>query len=146
MYRVMRADITNVLVVQSIKLLIDECFKPGELTEQARTPKIGVWWLAWCGDEAVAFSCVVESTMYPGNGYIALQGVVPAHRGNGLQRRMIKATQRYAKQQGWAELITETVHDNAASGNTMISAGFKLFNPVRAWNNLAPVCYWRKAV
>lgn len=146
MYRVLRADITNVLVVQSIKLLIDECFKPGELTEHARTPKLGTWWLAWHADEAVAFSCVVESQLYPGNGYIALQGVVPAHRGHGLQRRMINAAVRYAKQQGWAELITETVHDNAASGNTMISAGFKLFNPVRAWNNLAPVCYWRKAV
>jgi RimJ/RimL family protein N-acetyltransferase len=142
---VRRADITDALVVQCIRLLIDDCFPPGTLADNARTPKDGVWWLVWRGSEAVAFTGIKESTVYPGNGYIALQGVVPKHRGQQLQLRMIRVAQRYAQSQGWAELITETIHDNARSGNTMIRAGFKMFAPVHPWNN-APVCYWRKVV
>lgn len=144
-YRLRRADVTDVLIAQSMRILIDDCFPPGTLAEKARTPREGIWWMAWHGSDAVAFSGIVESIVYPGNGYIALQGVVPKHRGRGLQLRMIKAAERYGRQHGWAELITETIHDNAQSGNTMIRAGFKMFVPARPWNT-APVCYWRKAL
>lgn len=68
-------------------------------------------------------------------------GVIPSHRGKGLQTRMIAVRVAKAKRLGWKYVLTYT-HDNCPSANNLIDCGFKLYdprNPYAADGSL----YWR---
>ena len=106
-------------------------------------PKDGNWWVGYDGDMPVAFCLVAPSLRWADAIYLARAGVVPSHQGLGLQLRMIRIRERWAKRQGrfkWS--ITDT-SDNPASANSLINAGYKLFEPTSPWG-LSTSLYWRK--
>jgi predicted acetyltransferase len=67
--------------------------------------------------------------------------VLPSHRGFGLQKKFIRVRIRQAKALGLNWLITST-YDNPASANSLISCGFKMFNPTNPWM-AKNTSYWR---
>jgi GNAT superfamily N-acetyltransferase len=73
--------------------------------------------------------------------YLCRAGVLPAHRGQGLQKRLIRARIQVAKEKGMNWLVTDT-NDNPASGNSLIACGFKLFEPTVPWAANGAI-YWR---
>jgi GNAT superfamily N-acetyltransferase len=100
------------------------------------------WWLAYCGKEPVAFAGVVPSKRYNNTGYLKRAGVVPEHRGHGLQLRFFRVREIKARKVGWEWLISECT-DTIHSANNFIRAGYLMFEPVERWafqNSL----YWRK--
>ena len=74
-------------------------------------------------------------------GYLCRAGVHPAHRGRGLQQRLIQTRVRYAKAQGWRGVYTYTLPHNVHSGNNLIACGFSLFAPSTPWGG-EDACYW----
>lgn len=101
-------------------------------------PMSGYWWVI----PGVAF-CAVKSCSYPGEWYLSRSGVLPAHRGQGLQARMVRVRERFARSQGGRWIMSDTHRDNMASSNTLIRCGYRLFSPREPWA-LPDSLYWRK--
>ena len=104
----------------------------------------GYWWLAFCGSNAAGFCGLSQSWQWCDAGYLCRAGVAPRFRGFGLQKKLIQIRINYAKRLGWNWLITDTT-DNPPSSNSLISKGFRLYQPAKPWaykNSL----YWRRYI
>ncbi len=145
MLRIRRVDISNEIVRAAIDSMIAECFKPeqwqGDSLPKALT---GFWWVAFEGKTPVAFACLRPSARWDNVGYLSIAGVLPAWRGKGLQRRLIKKRVEYARKLGWHTVITETVNDNAPSMRSLIAAGFRPYLPQVRWGDPEHVVYWTR--
>jgi len=137
-YRIREVDGDDEEIAETLDLLHDLCFMDASLR-----PKYdyGFWWLAYCGNEPVGFAGITPSTIGPGVGYLKRAGVLPAHRGHGLQRRLLRVRERRARELGWRSVITDTT-DNVPSSNNLIKAGYRLFEP-HPWA-FKHSLYWRK--
>jgi GNAT superfamily N-acetyltransferase len=115
----------------------------------------GHWWLVWdrhhwarqsfmgpCSP--IAFCGLTEALATPGSGYLKRVGVLKAYRGRGLQRRLITVRERKARKLGLTTMLTDTT-DNPASANSLIGAGYKIFEPSYKWAFTHSI-YWRKAL
>jgi len=102
----------------------------------------GFWWAATdTSGRDVAFAGLVYSSRWSDCGYLCRSGVVPSSRGQGIQKKLIRVRIRQAKAVGMSWLITDT-YNNPASSNSLISCGFKLFDPSVPWG-AAGTLYWR---
>lgn len=109
----------------------------------------GYWWLVW--DDAfppsakappIAFCGLTHAINTQGSGYLKRAGVLKDFRGQGLQRKLITVRERKARTLGLNVMLTDTT-ENPPSANSLIRAGYKLFEPNHRWafqNSL----YWRK--
>lgn len=104
----------------------------------------GYWWIAYENDEPIGFGGVVQSVRWGDCGYLCRSGVVPYFRGRGIQKKLIKVRIAHAKAIGWNWLVTDTT-DNPASANSLISCGFKVFEPSQKWA-FKHSLYWRKRI
>lgn len=103
------------------------------------------WWLARDpANTPVGFAGLRLSRGSMDRGYLCLCGVVPAARGNGLQRRFLSVRERAARQRGWVELVTDT-RDNPHSANNLIAAGYEIYVPRHPWS-FKDATYWRKSL
>lgn len=102
----------------------------------------GYWWLAYFLDEPVAFAGLVPSASWENVGYLKRAGVLPEHRGHGLQRRLMRVRENKAKRLGWTHIISDCT-DNLHSANNFIRCGYQLYQPSRPWA-FANTLYWRK--
>lgn len=103
----------------------------------------GAWWLAYQGDNAVAFAGVVPST-YARNGYFSRVGVLQRHWGRGLQLRLMRAVEARGRRIGWDSIVSDTT-DNSFSANNFIKAGYRLFEPEVPWA-WSHTLYWRRSL
>lgn len=104
--------------------------------------EFGHWWLVFHDGKPVAFAGLDPYTQTPNVGYLCRAGVLPAHRGHGLQRRLIRVRERKARVLGWRVLVTDTI-TNPHSANNLIACGFRLWEPPKPWANNGAI-YWRK--
>lgn len=102
----------------------------------------GHWWVAFDGTLPVAFAGVKGSESVPGAAYLCRAGVLPSHRGLGLQRRLIAVRERKSRKLGYAALVTDTF-DNSHSSNNLIAAGFRQWAPPVRYG-AEGTNYWRK--
>lgn len=102
-----------------------------------------VWHVAFDGALPVGFCCVRPTSSTPSIWYLARAGVVPEARGRGLQKRMIRTRLSAAKRAGASSVVTDCTLDNAASANSLIACGFRVFTPRYRWA-LPRSIYWRK--
>lgn len=103
----------------------------------------GYWWIAFHkGFDPAAFIGVKQSILGPPVGYFWRVGVLPHHRGNALQRRLMRAMEAKARKVGWSRIVTDT-RDNPPSANNIIAAGYKMFSPDNPWAH-SDACYWTK--
>ena len=100
--------------------------------------------MALSDGQPVGFGGLTKTVSWVDAGYLCRSGVLATARGQGLQKRLLKAREIKARQLGWNWLVTDTT-DNPASANSLISCGFKMFLPSKPWGN-PTACYWRKAI
>lgn len=105
----------------------------------------GHWWIAYDGELPVGYAGVVQSVRWVDAGYLCRAGVIRSHRGNGLQKRLIRVREKRARMLGWNWLITDTAAWNVASSNSLIRCGYRLFKPSHPWG-VEGALYWRKFV
>lgn len=102
----------------------------------------GFWWTVTDSSSSdIGFAGLVYSSRWSDCGYLCRSGVVPGSRGQGIQKKLIRVRIRQAKAIGMNWLITDTYH-NPASSNSLISCGFKLFDPSVPWGAKGTL-YWR---
>lgn len=96
-------------------------------------------WLPAAGDSvfvvtdldhnAVAYACLSRFRGEAGVGYLSRAGVMPTHRGRGLQGWLIVARERKAIERGYRALVSNTNPENIHSANNLWEAGFRLYRP-----------------
>ena len=102
----------------------------------------GHWWVAYTEDDRpVGFAGLIRSHSWSNAGYMCRAGVLMKFQGYGLQKRLIQARIRKARSLNWEWLLTDTT-DNPASANSLISMGFKIYEPSSPWANKNSL-YWR---
>lgn len=103
---------------------------------------VGDWWIVYDAGAPVAFAGMKPSTRWTDCMYLCRSGVLPSHRGMGLQKRLIMAREHFAYRLGMNWLISDTTQ-NPASSNSLISRGFRLYEPANPWGGRYTL-YWRK--
>lgn len=138
-YRIVQVDTRLSKVVQLLTLLQKTCL-PADVVYKI-TDK-GYWYVVYTQNgEAVGFAGIVPSTRWSDTMYLCRAGVVRAHQGQGLQKRLIRQRIKVAKALGMNWVITDT-HQNPASANNLISTGFKMFEPIEPWG-FKTALYWK---
>ena len=94
----------------------------------------GYWWIVYHCSEAVAMCGLVPNIPFEWCGYLKRCYVVPEHRGNGLQERLIGIRELKAKDLGWEMLVTDCHHDNKASYNSLCRKGYSITHPEQPWS------------
>jgi GNAT superfamily N-acetyltransferase len=115
-----------------------------------RVPANSEWWVAFDVSGArpveVAFGGMRPALSMPAAGHFYSAGVLPKHRGHGLQKRLIRKRVEAARARGWTCVVTETVYDNAPSANSLIACGFRPYRPEKPWSTYRYTVYWRRAL
>ena len=102
----------------------------------------GHWWVVNRDGAPVGFAGMRQSAQWLDAVYLCRAGVLPAVRGQGLQKRLIRVREAKAKALGARWLVTDTFN-NPASANSLIGCGFKMFSPSIPWA-AEGACYWKK--
>ena len=139
--KIKRVDIRKQKVQAELSALQKRCL-PHDIP--FKTDK-GFWWIVYDSfDNACAFGGLVPSMRWSDCGYLCRSGVLPLYRGKGIQKKLIRARVRQARALGWRWLITDT-YENPPSSNSLISCGFRLFEPTVPWGANGTL-YWRLQV
>lgn len=145
MYRIREVDASEEDIAETIREFNKIEFAWPPITDEELEGDNCHWWFAYdAKDNPIAFSGLNPSIMYKNAGYYKRVGVLPGHRGNGLQLRFFRTLERRAKAIGWNMIVSETT-DAIYSANNFIRAGYRLFEPAYPWafpNSL----YWKKSI
>lgn len=106
-------------------------------------PQASVWWEVLLGDELVGYAAGVKERGDPKNFVLTRAGVAPEHRGRGLQKRLIRVREAYARSIGCTTVTTYTSTTNLASANNLAHSGYRLYTPDWKWG-LNPGLYFIK--
>lgn len=118
------------------------------LNEEDGLPVVDIegrlWWGAFLpGGVAIAMSAIRVSQ--EGCIWLSTCGVLPAYRGQGIQRRLIKARLKHADLLN-LPAYTYTINGNHASARNLITCGFKPCTPppehFGKWAGSRDVLYW----
>ncbi|MBU3577512.1 GNAT family N-acetyltransferase [Polynucleobacter sp. UK-Kesae-W10] len=140
-YSVRRVDPKDPEIWAILERMQLQCL-PGDIPQK---PKEGYWWICYAETGIpIGFAGMVHSIRWEQTGYLSRSGILPAHQGKGLQKRLIKARVVKAKQLGWKWLLSDT-SENPASANSLISCGFKMYEPRHVYG-LKTSLYWRKKI
>jgi len=123
-----------------IEAVTKACFSHGEW--RALDSADAVWVATAYHGQILGYACV-RGIASQATAYLSLSAVEPASRGQGIQRRLILARLRWARENHFAWAITYTAEKNLASANSLIKAGFKLYLPAEPWG-LPHAMYWRR--
>ena len=135
--QIKRVDIRLDSVQMRLSVLQKKCLpndKPYDTTS-------GYWWIATKNGVDIGFAGLVHSSRWSDCCNLVRAGVVPDHRGQGLQKKFIRVRIRQAKALKMNWIVTST-YDNPASANSLIACGFKMFNPSIPWM-AKHTSYWR---
>jgi GNAT superfamily N-acetyltransferase len=125
----------------AVLALDEQCFP-----QDARVNLDGsLWWLVYHGQEPVGYAGLrpCQRPQNAGVGFLCRVGVVPAHRGRGLQKRLVAAREAAARRLGLTELVTYCVVWNCASINSLVACGYRFYRPATKWGGAGAV-YLRK--
>lgn len=104
------------------------------------------YWLLYDEENMpVGFCSCHKLSLEPEVVFLSRAGLLEAARGQGMQKKMINARVRWAKQSGARQVITYTTRDNAPSFYNLQNCGFKLYLPENYWAG-EDVLYWYKDI
>lgn len=92
--------------------------------------KRSLWWVIKDKNNIVAYLAAEFDNPKNSYFYLSRSFVVEKYRGQGLHKRLIKAAVRWARNNGFKTAWSSINLWNYASGNSLISCGFKLCKPV----------------
>ena len=105
----------------------------------------GHWWILYTEPGNLAGFCgLVPSTRWSDCMYMCRAGILNAHRGQGLQKKLIQVRLKKARSLGMNWVVSDTYH-NPASANNLIGCGFEMFDPTDPWGAKGTL-YWRKKI
>ena len=91
------------------------------------------FWIAYAPSGEVCGFCSAVQVDAEHSVFLSSAVVFPAHRGKGLQRRMIRHRIAWAKRNGATTVVTYTVPHNWRSINSILRLSFQYYEPAWAW-------------
>ena len=137
--KVQRVDLTTergMEFLAAAKLIDKECIP------NCRWYPVDFLWVVLDNVEVVGYAGLVENHPSKNCGYICRVGIIPSHRGYGMQKRLTRVICRLAKKLGWKGIVSDT-WKNPPSANSFIACGFKTYQPPNPWAFNDSI-YWRK--
>jgi RimJ/RimL family protein N-acetyltransferase len=136
-YRITLADLPVAV------LPLDEICFP---TDKRVNTDDSLWWIIWRDKKPVAYAGLrpCKNPQNKGIGFFCRAGVLPNHRGRGLQKRLIRVRERAARRLGLKEVVTYCALWNCASINSLIRCGYKLYWPASKWAGSGSVYLCKK--
>ena len=131
-YRIALADLPVAV------LALDEiCFPHDDRITTADS----LWWIVWQDKTPVAYAGLrlCKDPRNLGLAFLNRAGVVPGHRGRGLQQRLIRARVAAARRLAVNELVTYVMIYNVASINSLVNCGFRFYVPATKWGGTTAV-------
>ena len=136
--KIKRVDVRHSQIQTELSVLQEKCLP----FDTPYDTNYGYWWIVYDAlNSPSAFAGLVSSVRWADCGYLCRAGVLPSHRGRGVQKRLIRVRIRQARALGWKWLITDT-YENPASANSLIATGFKMYEPSQPWGATGTL-YWR---
>jgi hypothetical protein len=89
------------------------------------------YWLAFNDKKPVAFIIMHDNGSY---WYLKRAGTLPAHEGNRLYPRLLRAAFKAMRKAGVRTCVTDTANWNWRSNNGLIRAGFRTYLPQEKWS------------
>lgn len=105
--------------------------------EQPSWVASGLAWITYDQGEPVAF--LYAEPQSDRSWYFSRVGVMPAARGQGLQRKLMRLMQRALKD----KVLFSTTYQNPASANNFVREQWMTYLPVDPWG-CPDTIYWRK--
>lgn len=137
-FRCYRVDLARDGVRAILTTLQKECL-PGD---RLYFPENAVWWLMDHGPLHVGFASATPSLQHEKGIYLSRSGILPAYRGKGLQKRLIRTRLAWARKAGYKLAVSDTT-DNGPSANNLIACGFKVYTPPVQYA-YARTIYWKR--
>ncbi len=131
-YTIRQADLPVAVIV------LDEiCFPHDDRVNPADC----LWWVAWHGTQPVAYAGMrlCKDPRNLGLAFLNRAGVVPEHRGRGLQKRLIRTRENAARRLAVTELVSYCMTYNVASINSLVNCGFRFYDPATKWGGTSAV-------
>lgn len=142
-FTVRRIDATDEFWAEELHVLHGLCFVDKDCARlKDEDLEGGFWWLVFDEARPIAFAGVRPGIRNAGFGYLSRSGVHPKYRGQGIQRRLIRVREHYARKLNWKGCVTDTTN-NPPSANSLIHEGYKIFAPKHPWGYTNTI-YWRK--
>lgn len=104
------------------------------------------WWILYAEGEPIGFAGV---RIIDGgeSGYLYRAGILPAYRGMGLQRRLIRVRERWCRKQHLKSCVTYVLPNNTASLNNLLRLGYISYKPSYTYGEKTGLCvYLRKMI
>ena len=124
---------TNIELINKLQLK----YLPGDALYEN---PLAVYWVIWDSKVPIGF-CILST--YEDHGFLARAGISYKYYGKGLQKRLIRIRDLYAKKQGLVGCLTYTHRDNIASSRNLQSCGYKLYKPFHDYAGIE-FLYWIK--
>lgn len=90
-----------------------------------------VSWVAYEKDELVGY--LSAHPLRNGVWFFSRVGVMPSHRGQGLQRKLMAVMERHGRREGWREIVTYTVGRNGFSTANILASGYRTYEPRKSY-------------
>ncbi len=88
------------------------------------------WWVIMYEGKRIGFSGLeLFKTWNPKFGFIFLTGVLPAYRNQGLKKRLVRTMEKKLRTLDIYRMVSYASYDNLPSANSLISLGYKLYQP-----------------
>ena len=123
--------------MELVKSLNDEIFPYDELETKEKTHA----WIVTVKKVPVGF-CTVDFLSY-GIAFLARAGLKTEARGFNLQKKLISVRERFAKKNGYYQIITYTMMDNIWSSVNLQKKGYCLYLPEYEYAGKGCL-YWRR--
>lgn len=106
----------------------------------------GAWWIVWYGETPIGFCGIHRSSCFKRTAYLCRVAVAQYHQGFGLQKRLIRVREKWARRNDIICVITDTDSENYASSNSLINCGYKMWEPRQSikWADHDVPLYWKK--
>lgn len=88
-------------------------------------------WVAHEKDELVGY--LSAHPLKHGIWFFSRVGVMPSHRGQGLQRKLMACMEKHGRREGWREIVTYTVGRNGFSTANILAAGYRTYEPRKSY-------------
>lgn len=115
-----------------------------DLLPSDEIPEWDAAWVAWEEDRAVGFATAKLADAGTAM-FLQRSGVRPVARGQGLQRRLIRVRERWARARGIRRSVTYTTYENHPSITNLIRSGYRFYTPDWKWAGDSHY-FWRRLV
>ena len=90
-----------------------------------------VSWVAHDNGEMVGY--ISAHPLRRGVWFFSRVGVMPSHRGRGLQRKLMSVLEKHGRANGWKFIVTYTVGINGWSTRNILASGYRTYEPRKSY-------------